>query len=80
MQVKEKEASLVKKDGSFPLFLGQGVRQLGKRPQFKGMPGPKAKIWKEEGEVPGLPAGREQSPPGMGWEALGVRGKSLVPL
>lgn len=35
------------------------------------MLGPKAKMWKEEGEVPRLTAGGEQSSPEMGWEALG---------
>lgn len=73
MQVRGKQASPVKKDGSFLLLLGQGVRQLGKEPQFKEMQGTKAKIWKEEGEGPGLPAGREQSSSGMGgkpWVAL----------
>lgn len=48
-----------------------GCKAAGKKPQFKELQGPKAKIRQEEGEVPGLPAGREQSSPGMGWEALG---------
>lgn len=30
--------------------------------------------------MPGLPAGREQSPPGMGWEALGPWQVSAAPL
>lgn len=78
MQVRRKKANSVKKDGSFLLVLGQGLRQLirlrGKTP-FKQTPAQKKAKCQQVGEAPSFTAcGEKHSVQEGGGKAVGSLG------